>query len=191
MTINLLVFFLLQVSAKDFNFSSKQTSPTQVIIILVIIVVVVVALVIANSRNAPTGKGTSGGGSGSVGGSRGGIFTLINFHRIARSFGLDSEQTKMLDYIFKMDQVTDPEKSINNPELLDRHFRKTFRILDQNETENEHKLAVLFSTRNIIENSVLDILNSTRQIKEETRFTVIYNKDKLYLNVHFNKRRFY
>jgi len=186
MKINFLIFYLLQVSVKDFNFASKKTSPAEIIGIFVVIAVIVVALVIVNSfsKNTPAGKKGASGPVTPRG--AGGIFTVFNFHRIAKNLGLDSEQTKMLDYIFKTDQVTDPEKSIKNPELLDRHFRRAYRILDQtqgNDAENQHRIAVLFSTRNIIENSVLEVLNSSRQIKEDTIFTVIYNKDKLNLHV--------
>jgi len=184
---NFLPFFLLQISAKDLNLK-PQTSLKDILVLIAIFAGIIVIMVVLNSRKSPTGKNSSGGlggGKSSAGGS-GGIFSVFAFHRIARNLGLDSEQTKMLDYIFKTDQVTEPERSIKNPELLDRHFRRAFRILDQtqgNDAENQHKIAVLFSTRNIIENSVLEVLNSSRQIKDDTTFTVIYNKDRLSLNV--------
>jgi len=190
MTGNFLMFFLLQVSAKDFNFGSKKTSPNEMIGIFAVIGVIVIALVIVNlvSKKNPDGKkeAPAPSGGGTPGGSHSGIFSVFAFHRIAKSLDLDNEQTKMLDYVFKTDQVTDPEKSIRTPELLDRHFRRAFRLLDQtqgSDSENQHKIAILFSTRNIIENSVLEVLNSSRQIKEETTFTVIYGKDRLNLNV--------
>jgi len=185
MTSNFLIFFLLQISAKDLNLK-PQTSLKDILVFLVIFAGIVILMVIFNSKKGQAVSGASSGlGSGKSSGG-GGIFSIFAFHRVARNLGLDSEQTRMLDYIFKTDQVTDPERSIKNQELLDRHFRRTFRVLDQtqgNEAEVQRRLALLFSTRNIIENSVLDMLNSTRQIKEDTKFTVIYNKDKLYLNV--------
>jgi len=186
---NLLLPFLLQISAKDLSWASgkPKMSTGEVIGIFVVIGIIVIALVIVNSFAKKGGsaiKGKSGGGGG--GGSGSGLFAVFAFHRIARNLGLDAEQAKMLDYVFKTDQVTEPERSIRNAELLDRHFRRAFRILDQtqgNASENQHKIAVLFATRNIIENSVLEVLNSSRQIKEETSFTVIYNKDRLNLHV--------
>ena len=162
-------------------------STGEVIGIFVVIGIIVIALVIVNSFAKKGGsaiKGKSGGGGG--GGSGSGLFAVFAFHRIARNLGLDNEQAKMLDYVFKTDQVTEPERSIRNAELLDRHFRRAYRILDQtqgNANENQRKIAVLFATRNIIENSVLEVLNSSRQIKEDTTFTVIYNKDRLNLRV--------
>jgi hypothetical protein len=184
---NSLPFFLLQISAKDLNMKN-QTSLKDILVFLVIFAGIIILMVILNSRKNPTGKNSSGGlgGDKSSAGGGSGLFAVFAFHRIARNLGLDNEQTKMLDYVFKTDQVTEPERSIKNAELLDRHFRRAFRILDQtqgNASENQHKIAVLFSTRNIIENSVLEVLNSSRQIKEDTNFTVIYNKDRLNLHV--------
>jgi len=188
MTGNFLIFYSLQVSVKDFNFSSKKTSPQEMMGIFIVIGIIVVALIIVNlvSKKSSGGKKGVSGGSPSPAGTHGGIFSVFSFQRIARNLGLDNEQTKMLDYVFKTDQVTDPERSIRNPELLDRHFRRAFRILNQTQGkdgENQHRIAVLFSTRNIIENSVLEVLSSSRQIKEETTFTILYGKDKLNLNV--------
>jgi hypothetical protein len=176
----------LQVSLTDFQWNSKpKTDPVQVIIVFAIIAVIVAVMIIVNSRKGPiTGKKASSGGGANRAGY--GLFSVFALRRIAGNLGLDNEQTKMLDYIFKMDQVTDPQKSINTPDLLDRHFRRAYRIIDQNQgndSETNHKLGVLFSTRNILENSVLDVMTSSRQIREDTTFTIVLNKDKINVNV--------
>jgi len=190
MTGNIMTLFPLQISAKDFNWSTKpKTSIEDLLVVFGIIAVIIVVVIVLNSRKGAGGKGISSDGKAQVGGVSG-IFLFLALHRIAKNLGLNGEQTKMLDNIFKTDQVTDPEKSINTPELLDRHFRRTYRMLEQsrgNESETQRKLAVLFSTRNIIENSVLDVMNSTRQIKDDTKLTVIYNKDKIETNVISSK----
>jgi c-di-GMP-binding flagellar brake protein YcgR len=181
-----MILFPLQVSVTDFSWSSKpKTSPKDIIIVFVIIAVIVAALFIINARKGSTTgkKGSSGAGAGSA---KGGIFSVFALHRIARNLGLDHEQTKMLDYVFKTDQVIDPQRSINTPSLLDRHFRRAYRVIEQthgHENETQHKLAVLFSTRNIIENSVLEGLTSTRQIKDDTKFSIVANKDKIDVHV--------
>jgi c-di-GMP-binding flagellar brake protein YcgR len=176
-----LILFPLQISATDFSWNSKpNTSPKDLIIVFVIVVVVVGILLIINSRKAPVKGGKKGAPSSPGGG--GSFFSVFTLHRIARNLGLDNEQSKMLDYVFKTDQVADPQKSINTPDLLDRHFRRAFRILDQvqgHEIETQRKLGVLFSTRNILENSMLSGMTSTRQIKDETNFTIVANKDKI------------
>jgi c-di-GMP-binding flagellar brake protein YcgR len=186
MTIDFLMLFPLQVSVTDFSWGSKpKTDPAQLIIVFVIIAVIVVVLIVVNSRKTPiSGKKTSSGGG--AGQRASGFFSVFTIRRIAGNLGLDSEQTKMLDYVFKMDQVSDPQKSINTPDLLDRHFRRAYRIIDQtqgNESETQHRLGVLFSTRNILENSILDVMTSSRQIKEDTTFTILLNKDKIIVHV--------
>jgi len=187
MTGNFMTLFPLQISATDFNWSTKpKTSIMDLIVVFAIIAVIVGVVLIFNSRKGPTGKRTVSGAGGTTAGGVSGILAIIALHRIAKNLGLDREQTKMLDFIFKTDQVMDPEKSINTPDLLDRHFRRAYRLFEQthgNESEIQRKLAVLFATRNIIENSVLDVMNSTRQIKDDTKFTIIYNKDKIETSV--------
>jgi len=173
------------VSATDFKWDSgPKASPKDIIVILVIVVVIVAVLLIVNARKGSAkGKKSSGAAAGSSGS---GVLSIFAFHRIARNLGLDHEQTKMLDYVFKTDQVTDPQRSINTPSLLDRHFKRAYRSLEQargHGNETQHKIGVLFSTRNIIENSVLEGLTSTRQIRDDTKFTIVANKDKIDVNV--------
>ena len=175
-SINTLGFFLLQVSARDFNFE-PSTDPKSVIIGIGVVAVIITALVILNSR-----KGTPGKKGGSGGTSMSGFFSGFTLHRIARNIGLNNEQTKMLDYVLRTDQVADIEKSISTPALLDRHFRRAYRIIEQStgaDKETQYKLAVLFSTRNLLENSATSSINSTRLLKEETEFTINNGKEKL------------
>ncbi|MCL2442145.1 MAG: PilZ domain-containing protein [Treponema sp.] len=181
---NVFTFFPLQVSASDFQLDSS-IDPKSIIIGGIFVVVIIVALIIIN-RSSKRGSvgGAKKGGSGSGGGGLG-IFSGFTLRRIAGSVGLNREQTKMLDYIFRTDQVTDPESSINNPVLLDRHFRRAYRIIEQgsgSKEEAQRKLAVLFSTRNLLENSILSSLTSTRQLKDDT--VLIINTGKEKINVH-------
>jgi c-di-GMP-binding flagellar brake protein YcgR len=184
MTYNILILYPL-VSATDFKWDSgPRASPKDLIVIFVIVIVIVAALLIVNARRGPTsGKKGSGVAAGTPGA---GVFSIFAFHRIAKNLGLDHEQTKMLDFVFKTDQVVDPQRSVVTPSLLDRHFRRAYRVLEQthgHENETQHKLGVLFSTRNLIENSVLEGLTSTRQIRDDTKFTIVANKDKIDVNV--------
>jgi c-di-GMP-binding flagellar brake protein YcgR len=115
-----------------------------------------------------------------------GIFSIFKLHRIARNLGLDHEQTKMLNHVFKTEQVTDLQRSINSPSLLDRHFRHTFRTLNHihgKEIETQHKLGVLFSTRNILENSRLSGITSTQQINDDIKFMTLSDKNKMDVRV--------
>ncbi|GHV92392.1 hypothetical protein AGMMS50268_28950 [Spirochaetia bacterium] len=100
-------------------------------------------------------------------------FSGFALHRLAHSAGLDRTQTKMLDYVFKVDGVSDPEQSFHTPALLDRHFKHAYRAIERGsptEAEAQQKLGVLFSTRNILEASAVSgsSTTSTRGIADST-----------------------
>jgi len=181
MTYSSFILFPLQISASDFNLDTN-TNPVHVIIGFGVIAIIIAALIIVNSpKKGAGGKAGSAGHSGLSG-----FFSGFTLRRIARNIGLNHEQTKMLDFIFKTDQVTDPEKSISTPALLDRHFRRAYRIIEQGkESENEmnKKLSILFSARNILENSTIGGFSSTRQLKDDTPLTITFGKDKLTINL--------
>jgi c-di-GMP-binding flagellar brake protein YcgR len=124
-------------------------------------------------------------GSGDKGKS-GGIFETLALHRMARSIGLNSEQISMLDYVFKIDAVAEPEKSLYNSALLDRHFRRAWKAIETNSTTEEEaqkRFAVLFSTRNKIETNVSGGLTSTRQLTDDCTVVVSTNKERHSLSV--------
>ncbi|MCL2764902.1 MAG: PilZ domain-containing protein [Treponema sp.] len=174
-----ILLFPLQISVTDFNLDSN-TNPITVIISFGVIAVIIAVLIIINSSKKPGASGGSKGGGGGVN-----LFSGFALHRIARNIGLSNEQASMLNYVFKLDQVTEPEKSISTPALLDRHFRRAYRILEQgsgSEAENQRKLSVLFSTRNMLENSTFGGMTSTRQIKDDT--VLIINTGKEKINIH-------
>jgi hypothetical protein len=99
-------------------------------------------------------------------------------HKISRSMGLDSSQSKMLSFVLKNDGVTDPERVIQSSTLLDRHFRRAYNAIGRTSTsddETQQKLSVLFATRNILEATTgggMDI-NSTRVVPENTPAVLI------------------
>jgi hypothetical protein len=102
-----------------------------------------------------------------------------SIREVARDIGLDSAQKKMLDFVMRNDNVSDPEYSLRTPELLDRHFRRAYRTIqrsDKPEEDIQEKLSVLYSTRNILE-AVTEGNNitSTRQIADKTDAIFIVN----------------
>ena len=160
------------------NFAIEPTvTPTQLLIFGIVFTAIIVIIVIINKNNSSQSKGSgSSGGTGAPS-----LLSRLNLHRITRSIGLNGEQRKMLDYVFRMDGVTDYEKSFNNYTLLDRHFRRAYRVIEQSsetEAEAHKKLAVLFSTRNLLENSTIGGVTHTRQIKDDTILTVKFGKEK-------------
>ena len=188
MGLNIFLFPLQTVNPSDFQYFTKgggTSSPVATIIFVVVFALAIGVVVLINSRNS---SGTKGASTGSSGGGGGGprLFSAFAFNRLARSIGLDNDQIKMLSFVFKSDDVVDPEKSINTPALLDRHFRKAYRIIEQSsgsEQEAQNRLFVLFSTRNVLENSMIGSIGSTRQLKDDLTLTLTFGKEKINVNV--------
>jgi len=171
--------YLLQVSASDFQLDTT-ISPTQLIIFGAVFAVIVFGMLFLNKRGgAPAGKTKSKSGFSS-------LFSIFSLNRLGKSIGLNSAQLKMLNYVFKTDGVVDPEKSLSNPVLLDRHFRKAYRIIEHSSASNEEgqrKLGILFSTRNLLENSTVGGISSTRQLKDDTVLNITHGKEKIEVSV--------
>jgi c-di-GMP-binding flagellar brake protein YcgR len=159
---------------------SSGMSSQQILTFVIIFAVVVLALAIINR----IAKKNTGGGGGKGGFAA--LFSGLTLIRMARSMGLNSEQIKMMNYAFSIDAVEDPEKSLYNSALLDRHFRRAYRAIEANtpsEQEKQYKHAVLFSTRNILENNAFGGLTSTRQAKDDHTLVITHNKDRFQCDV--------
>jgi c-di-GMP-binding flagellar brake protein YcgR len=172
---NLIALYLLQVSATDFNIDSG-TSERGAIYFGIVVVIVIVALTIITLV-----KRSKGGG----GGTRSKLFSRFALHRLAKAAGLNHEQIKMLDFVFKTDNVMDYEKSLANQSLLDLHFKRAHRVIETTNSNQEivRKHAVLFSTRNILENSSIGAISSSRQLKEDTKLIINNGRDKLNVKI--------
>lgn len=122
----------------------------------VIIVILIIVILAKNKLKVPALNGAPSG--------------RVHLHRVASTMGLNREQTKMLEFVFKSDGVTDPVSSLNSPHLLDRHFKKAYRLIEETaitDEEVQQKLSILFATRNIIESGPGGLpTTSTRQIPE-------------------------
>jgi c-di-GMP-binding flagellar brake protein YcgR len=171
--LNILAFYPLQISLNDMTFKKQEGYSNESVIIFVVFAVVIAVVIIILIKNKSGGLGT---GSGKA---KSGLFAKLALHRMASDIGLNNEQINMLDFVFKTDQVLDPEKSIATPSLLDRHFGRAYRVIKQtskSDAEMQYRHAVLFSTRNLLESRVSDGLNSTRQLKDDN--SVIFNNGK-------------
>jgi hypothetical protein len=158
-------WYPLQFQVQSF---SRETNSRDLIIFGVGVGVFVAILLIVNfikkRYNPPA---ISGGIAGSTQARHFSAFTL---HRIANNMGLNRDQTKMLEYVLRNDGVADVERSLNSAALLDRHFKRAYRIIERGantEEEAQERLALLFSTRNILEASGgggSAAITSTRQV---------------------------
>jgi len=173
---NAFFLFPLQTPSIDlFAIDDPTLSPEQIILFIAVFAVIIVILIFVNKRHNTQTKGRPGNSGG------GSIFSGFALRRMARQIGLNGEQRKMLGYVFKIDGVVDPERSLNNAALLDRHFRRAYRVIEQSsntEEEAQRKFSVLFSARNILENSAIGTVPNTRHLKTDTILNVIHFKDK-------------
>jgi len=164
-----LTFLPLQVQMKDL-WKNSITS-REIIIFIIFIAIIIIAIILINIFKKNVKPGSTGK-----------IFPGFALRRLTKNTGLNHEQKKMLNFVFKTDEVTDPEKSLATPVTLDRHFKKAYRIIKQssnNEKEIQQKLSILFSTRNLLENSSIGAISSTYQIKDGTKLSISSGRDKI------------
>jgi hypothetical protein len=95
--------------------------------------------------------------------------------------GFNREQVKMLDYVLRSGGVNDPERILNDPALLDKHFKRTYKLIERTSSSDEElndRLSVLFSARNLIESHFQNNVTttSTRQIPEKTPAVLTIDK---------------
>jgi hypothetical protein len=147
-TIPRLHLFLLQ---DDWVFF-KEDDPTEAIIVLVGLgVVIVVAIIFRIFHRGIRPVSASKSRAGVPAPRKFNIFTL---RRISKIYGLDHNQAKLLEYVFRIDSVSDPFRVMQNPNLLDRHFKRAYRAIVKNSRTDEdaqQTLEKLFSLRNTIE----------------------------------------
>jgi hypothetical protein len=173
-------FFLLQ----DIRYF-KEDDPVQATILLIAIgALILISLVIGFLRNGIRTGGGAGKGRTAVTPRKFNAFTL---HRIANAYGLDKDQARLLEFVFRNDSVSDPERVMGNTALLDKHFKRAFKTIEQNaETEEEaqQRLVRLFSLRNTIENAAgSGDSTSTTQLAENTAAVLSTGKESYSVRV--------
>jgi len=147
-----LYFFLLQNQVRYF----KEDNPKELKIFLIVIGAVIVIAIVVRFITGGIGSSSAGGSKGKSGGSTSipRKFNAFTLYSIASTYGLDREQTKLLEFVFRNDAVADPEKVLRTPALLDRHFKRAYKTIAKNSSsddEAQQRLVRLFSLRNIIE----------------------------------------
>jgi len=156
--------------------SSNQSSDAQYFAIG--IGVVVIALILLNvfkDKLQPKGSGKHVATNGPR------RFSGFTLHRLTNDMGFNREQVKMLDYVLRSGSVNDPERVLNNPTLLDQHFKRTYRLIEKTSSSDEElneRLSVLFSARNLIDAHFQSNVTtkSTRQIPEKTPAVLTIDK---------------
>ena len=108
-------------------------------------------------------------------------FTGFTLHRLTNDMGFNREQVKMLDYVLRSGAVNDPERLLKDPVLIDRHFKRTYRLIERTSSSDEElneRLSVLFSARNLIDAHFQNNVTTTssRQIPEKTPAVLTIDK---------------
>ena len=182
-----LSLYPLQINITNFSLDrgGQSSSNIGVYIAFVVIAIIITIIIIYSAKKS--GAGGKGGGGAK-------LFSGFALRRLIRNAGLNSEQIRMLNFVFKADSVAEPEKSLSNPSLLDRHFRRAYRVIEgssKNEQDTQRKLSVLFSTRNTLESSPMGSISSTRQIRDDTALIINTGRDKLKVSVLANKSEYF
>jgi c-di-GMP-binding flagellar brake protein YcgR len=115
-------------------------------------------------------------------------FSSFVLRRIARSYGLNSVQRKVLEGIFRNDGVTDPVAVMQSAPLLDRHFKRAYQRIESSADDDDdaqEQFSLLFSTRNAIESAenTAGPVSSTRQIPSGTAAALIAGKETYQVRV--------
>jgi len=141
------ILFLLQSQTQYFKEDNPVAGIAFLAVLGVLILIVFVGNIVRNGMGM--GKGmTKGSGSNTR------RFSIFTLYKINKTYGLNRDQSKVLEYVLKSNGVVDAERSVSNPPLLDKHFKQTYKQIEKNsatEDDAQEKMTMLFSTRNTIE----------------------------------------
>jgi c-di-GMP-binding flagellar brake protein YcgR len=142
-----MIFYLLQDGVSYF----KEDDPIAGTIVLVgiggILLVVLAVNILKNGFNFGPKRGSAGTSAPRH-------FSAIALHRAAKPYGLNHDQLKVLEYVFKSGGVTDPARSLDQPAVLDKHFKRAYKQIEKSantEEEAQQRFALLFSVRAVID----------------------------------------
>lgn len=163
-----LSMYLLQFNVSDFQMKNNSMGSASTQLFAMGVGIVVILLVILNVFKSKF-QSKSGGKHLAATGPR--QFSAFSLHRITSELGLNRDQVKMLDYVMKSGGINDPERFLKNANVIDRCFKRAYRIIERTSENTDilnERLAILFSTRNIIDsNSKGAVTTSSKQIPEK------------------------
>ena len=139
--------FLLQEQISYF----KEDDPMQTRI-LIIAVAVIIAFSVIFSYVRKGGKKTVVGSSGGYATPK--SYNSFTLRRAAAPYGLGGDQVKLLDYVFRNDNVTDPVRVMKDSAVLDKHFKRAYKSIERDshdDVKTQQNLSKLHILRNAIE----------------------------------------
>jgi len=174
--------FLLQ---QDWVFWPEE-DPTAAYIVLISIGVLIACSTVFRIFRRGTNPTSSAKNKSSSSGPLPRKFNSFTLRRVTSAYGLDREQVKLLEYIFRTNAVTDPVRVLENPTLLDRHFKRVFRLIEKNSETDEdaqQDFQKLFILRNIIEAGSGTNDGSPARLSDKTPAILVTGKESFPVKV--------
>ena len=175
--------FLLQEQISYFD----EGSPAEVMALVIGIAVVILIAVVAHLIRTG-GKKTIVGNSGHYTAPK--RFSGFSLRRAAAPYGLTGEQIKLLQYVFRNDNVTDPARVMKDHTALDRHFKRAFKNImkDSRDAEKaQQNITKLFVLRNTIEAAPIEENVASSLPVENTQVILKSGKDSYNVKVLLSK----
>ena len=166
-----------------------EDDPMQARIVIIAIAVIVAVAVVYSFIRKGGSKGVVGSGGGYAAAKGYNSFTL---RRAAAPYGLDGEQIKLLDYVFRNGNVSDPVRMMGDSSALDRHFKRAYRSIrrdSQDEAKTQQNLAKLFILRNAIEAAVVEENITSSMPVKNTQAVIKFGNDNYNVTIYFSNNR--
>jgi hypothetical protein len=170
--------FLLQERVVYFQENSNPVLARALGISLAVIVVFLIVMSIVRRG----GKKKFVGGGGSYAAPK--RFSSFSLRRAAAPYGINGEQVKLLEEVFRNDNVTDPARVLRDSTVLDKHFKRAYKSIDKgprNTDRTQQNISKLFVLRNAIEAAPVHDDNS--QPVENSQAIIKYGKDNYNVKV--------
>jgi hypothetical protein len=163
----------------------KEDDPMAAYILLSAIGSVILISIIVNVVKRGIGESPVRGVRGGTGVSER-RFSIFQIRKVAATYGLDKDQSKLLEYVFKSDGVSNPEAVMQNTTSLDRHFKRAYRNIEkrgESDQEVQEFLYTLFTIRNTVEareKNANPAAASTKKLSENMTAVLSAGADKTF-----------
>ena len=173
--------FLLQGNLGYF----KEDNPVETLIVVIALAVIILtASIISFFRKRMNSKSLTGTKGKTQVTPRN--FNLFTLHSIAAAYGLNRQQMKFLEYIFRSESVSEPKRVIESSDSLDRYFKRAYKNIERNAENDEaaqEQIYKLFSLRTAIELGRNSRGNTPPRLEENTQAVIIIGKDNYNVKV--------
>jgi len=113
-------------------------------------------------------------------------FNLFTLHSIAAAYGLNRQQMKFLEFIFRSESVSEPKRVMESSDSLDRYFKRAYKHIERNAENDEvaqDQIYKLFSLRTAIELGRNSRSSPPPRLEENTQAVIILGKDNYTVKV--------